>query len=77
MQEHLASAIPGQATTGIFDATTAANLAQFQTAHGIAAERQDRSGDVAGAAGPPAVAVNWTGERAERRLSLGRLRPSG
>ncbi|HEY5045711.1 MAG TPA: peptidoglycan-binding domain-containing protein, partial [Solirubrobacteraceae bacterium] len=37
MQEHLASAIPAQATTGIFDATTKANLEQFQAAHGIAA----------------------------------------
>ena len=36
MQEHLATAIPAQATTGIFDATTAANLAEFQSAHGIA-----------------------------------------
>lgn len=37
MQEHLAAAIPTQATTGIFEAATKTNLEQFQTAHGIAA----------------------------------------
>src|SRR5262249_16088895 len=35
MQEHLASAISSQATSGVFDAATAAHLARFQSAHGI------------------------------------------
>ena len=35
MQEHLAAAIPAQQTTGIFDATTAANLAAFQASHAL------------------------------------------
>jgi len=37
MQEHLASAIPSQVTTGKFESQTAANLEAFQTARGIAA----------------------------------------
>jgi hypothetical protein len=36
LQQHLASAIPAQEITGIFAAHTAANLAEFQSAHGIA-----------------------------------------
>jgi hypothetical protein len=35
MQEHLASAVPTQETTGRFDATTTANLEGFQSSHGI------------------------------------------
>src|SRR5262249_59408298 len=35
IQEHLASAISSQATSGVFDAATAAHLARFQSAHGI------------------------------------------
>jgi peptidoglycan hydrolase-like protein with peptidoglycan-binding domain len=61
MQEHLASAIPGQATTGIFDATTAANLAQFQTAHGIAPTGKTEAATWQALLALPPVAVNWTG----------------
>jgi peptidoglycan hydrolase-like protein with peptidoglycan-binding domain len=61
MQEHLASAIPSQATTGIFDATTAANLAQFQTAHGIAASGKTEAATWQALLALPPVAVNWTG----------------
>jgi hypothetical protein len=35
MQEHLATAVPPQPTTGVFDATTAANLQTFQANRGI------------------------------------------
>jgi peptidoglycan hydrolase-like protein with peptidoglycan-binding domain len=61
MQEHLASAIPGQATTGVFDATTAANLAQFQSAHGIAPTGKTEAATWQALLALPPVAVNWTG----------------
>jgi peptidoglycan hydrolase-like protein with peptidoglycan-binding domain len=61
MQEHLASAIPAQATTGIFDATTAANLAQFQAAHGIAASGKTEAATWQALLALAPVAVNWTG----------------
>jgi peptidoglycan hydrolase-like protein with peptidoglycan-binding domain len=61
MQEHLASAIGSQATTGTFDATTAANLAQFQTAHGIAASGKTEAATWQALLALPPVAVNWTG----------------
>jgi peptidoglycan hydrolase-like protein with peptidoglycan-binding domain len=35
MQEHLAAAVPTTPTSGVFDATTEANLLAFQSAHGI------------------------------------------
>jgi peptidoglycan hydrolase-like protein with peptidoglycan-binding domain len=61
MQEHLASAIPTQATTGIFDATTAANLAAFQSAHGIAPTGKTEAATWQALLALPPVAVNWTG----------------
>jgi hypothetical protein len=61
MQEHLASAIPSQATTGIFDATTAANLAAFQSAHGIAPTGKTEAASWQALLALPPVAVNWTG----------------
>jgi peptidoglycan hydrolase-like protein with peptidoglycan-binding domain len=61
MQEHLAAAIPAQATTGIFDATTAANLAQFQTAHGIAPTGKTEAATWQALLALAPVVVNWTG----------------
>jgi peptidoglycan hydrolase-like protein with peptidoglycan-binding domain len=61
MQEHLAAAIPAQATTGIFDAATASNLAQFQTAHGIAATGKTEVATWQALLALAPVAVNWTG----------------
>ncbi|HEY2632007.1 MAG TPA: peptidoglycan-binding domain-containing protein [Solirubrobacteraceae bacterium] len=61
MQEHLASAIPTQATTGIFDATTKANLEQFQTAHGIAPSGRTEAATWQALLALPPVTVNWTG----------------
>jgi peptidoglycan hydrolase-like protein with peptidoglycan-binding domain len=61
MQEHLASAIGSQATTGIFDATTAANLAQFQSAHAIAPTGKTEAATWQALLALPPVAVNWTG----------------
>ncbi len=61
MQEHLAGAIPTQATSGIFDATTAANLKQFQSAHGIAPTGKTEAATWQALLAVPPVAVNWTG----------------
>lgn len=61
LQEHLASAVPGQPTTGIFEATTKANLEQFQTAHGIPASGETDPNTWAAVLALPPVAVNWTG----------------
>jgi peptidoglycan hydrolase-like protein with peptidoglycan-binding domain len=61
LQEHLASAVPGQPTTGIFDAQTAADLEQFQTAHGIPASGETDTNTWAALLALPPVAVNWTG----------------
>jgi peptidoglycan hydrolase-like protein with peptidoglycan-binding domain len=61
MQEHLASSIPGQATTGIFDAATTANLEQFQTAHGIPASGRTEAATWQALLALAPVAVSWTG----------------
>jgi Putative peptidoglycan binding domain len=61
MQEHLATAIPTQATTGIFDATTKANLEQFQAAHGIAPSGHTEAATWQALLALPPVAVDWTG----------------
>jgi peptidoglycan hydrolase-like protein with peptidoglycan-binding domain len=61
MQEHLASAISVQATTGIFDAATTANLEQFQSAHGIAPSGKTEAATWQALLALPPVAVNWTG----------------
>jgi Putative peptidoglycan binding domain len=60
LQEHLASAIPGQLTTGIFDSSTATNLEQFQTAHGIPASGQTDPSTWAALLALTPVAVDWT-----------------
>jgi peptidoglycan hydrolase-like protein with peptidoglycan-binding domain len=60
MQEHLASAIPSQETTGIFDAATKANLEQFQAAHGIAASGQTEAATWQALLALSPVQVNWT-----------------
>lgn len=61
MQEHLASAIPGQATTGIFDSATKMNLEQFQTTHGIAPTGHTEAATWQALLALPPVAVDWTG----------------
>lgn len=61
MQEHLAAAIPTQETTGIFDATTKANLAQFQTAHGIPASGIAEAATWQALLALTPVQVDWTG----------------
>ncbi|HEV7215638.1 MAG TPA: peptidoglycan-binding domain-containing protein, partial [Chloroflexota bacterium] len=61
MQEHLASAVPTQATSGSFDAQTAANLRSFQTAHGIPASGVTDAATWGALLALPPVAVDWTG----------------
>jgi peptidoglycan hydrolase-like protein with peptidoglycan-binding domain len=62
MQEHLASAIPAQETTGIFDSATKANLEQFQSAHAIAPSGHTEAATWQALLALPPVAVDWTGE---------------
>ena len=61
MQEHLASAIPTQATTGIFDATTTANLEAFQSSHAIAPSGQTEAATWQALLALPPISVDWTG----------------
>jgi peptidoglycan hydrolase-like protein with peptidoglycan-binding domain len=61
MQEHLASAEPGQETTGIFSAQTATNLEAFQAAHGIAASGICEAATWQALLALTPVPVSWTG----------------
>lgn len=64
LQEHLATAIPAQQITGIFDATTATNLKQFQASKGLPETGETDAttwGDLLALA---PVAVRWTGNTA-------------
>jgi peptidoglycan hydrolase-like protein with peptidoglycan-binding domain len=61
MQEHLASAIPTQETTGTFGSQTSANLRSFQTAHGIPASGVTDAATWAALLALAPIAVNWTG----------------
>jgi peptidoglycan hydrolase-like protein with peptidoglycan-binding domain len=61
MQEHLASAIPTQATTGSFGSETATNLKAFQGAHAIPASGQTDAATWAALLALPPIAVDWTG----------------
>jgi hypothetical protein len=61
MQEHLASAIPTQETTGVFGAETLANVEAFQTAHAIAASGVVEAATWTALLALAPVAVDWTG----------------
>jgi len=61
MQEHLASAIPAQETTGYFGSQTTANLRSFQSSHGIPASGKTDAATWAALLALPPVAVDWTG----------------
>jgi hypothetical protein len=63
MQEHLASAVPTQETTGVFGSETLANVEAFQTAHAIAAGGVVEAATWAALLALAPVAVNWTGSR--------------
>jgi peptidoglycan hydrolase-like protein with peptidoglycan-binding domain len=61
MQEHLASAIPTQETTGVFSSETLANIEAFQTAHAIAASGVVEAATWVALLALPPVEVDWTG----------------
>jgi Putative peptidoglycan binding domain len=61
MQEHLASAIPAQPTTGNFSSQTTANLKAFQSTHGIPPSGVTDAATWTALLALPPVAVNWTG----------------
>ncbi len=61
MQEHLASAIPTQETTGIFASQTLADVESFQTSHGIAPSGVVEAATWQALLTLPPVAVSWTG----------------
>ncbi len=61
MQEHLASAIPTQETTGVFGSQTLADVETFQTAHAIVASGVVEAATWAALLALPPVAVDWTG----------------
>ena len=61
MQEHLASAVPTQETSGVFSAATVANVEAFQTAHGIAPSGVVEAATWTALLALPPVAVDWTG----------------
>jgi hypothetical protein len=61
MQEHLAAAVPGQETTGVFSSQTVTNLEAFQTAHGIAPTGVVEASTWAALLALTPVSVDWTG----------------
>jgi hypothetical protein len=61
MQEHLASAVPTQETTGDFSAQTVADLEAFQTARGIAPSGVTTAPTWEALLALPPVPVVWTG----------------
>jgi Putative peptidoglycan binding domain len=60
LQEHIASAIPSQPTTGIFESQTAADVRQIQTEHGLPATGETDAGTWGYILALPLVPVNWT-----------------
>ena len=61
MQEHLASAIPAQETTGIFASQTLADVESFQTSHAISPSGVVEAATWQALLALPPVAVSWTG----------------
>jgi peptidoglycan hydrolase-like protein with peptidoglycan-binding domain len=61
LQEHLATAVPAQETTGIFGSATTANLRSFQSAHGIEPSGRATPATWLALLALAPVAVNWTG----------------
>jgi hypothetical protein len=61
IQEHLASAVPTQETTGIFGSETLANVEAFQTAHAIAPTGVVEAATWTALLALAPVAVDWTG----------------
>ena len=61
LQEHLATAIPTQETTGVFSSQTTTNLEAFQTAHAIPASGISDAATWAALLTLAPVEVKWTG----------------
>jgi peptidoglycan hydrolase-like protein with peptidoglycan-binding domain len=61
LQEHLASAVPTQETTGVFGSQTQTNLIAFQTAHGLSPSGVAEPATWQALLALPPIAVNWTG----------------
>ena len=61
MQEHLASAIPTQETTGVFGSQTLTDVEAFQTAHAIAASGVVEAATWNALLALAPIAVSWTG----------------
>jgi peptidoglycan hydrolase-like protein with peptidoglycan-binding domain len=61
MQEHLATAIPTQETTGVFGSQTLADVEAFQTAHAIAPTGVVEAATWTALLALAPVAVDWTG----------------
>jgi hypothetical protein len=61
LQEHLASAVPAQETTGVFGSQTTSNLRAFQAAHAIPVSGKADAATWATLLALPPVAVDWTG----------------
>jgi Putative peptidoglycan binding domain len=60
LQEHLASAVSAQQTTGVFGSETTANLEQFQSAHNIPASGHTDAATWQALLALEPVAVDWT-----------------
>ncbi len=61
MQEHLATAIPAQETTGIFASQTLADVESFQSSHAIAPSGVVEAATWQALLALPPAAVSWTG----------------
>jgi hypothetical protein len=61
LQEHLATAIPAQQTTGSFASQTLSDLESFQTSHGIPASGETDAATWGALLALTPVAVDWTG----------------
>jgi hypothetical protein len=62
LQEHLATAVPSQETTGSFGSQTTSNLTAFQSANGIPPSGVATAPTWAALLSLQPVAVNWTGK---------------
>ncbi len=62
LQEHLATAIPSQETTGVFASQTTSNLESFQTAHALPATGVANAATWSALLALAPVEVKWTGK---------------
>jgi peptidoglycan hydrolase-like protein with peptidoglycan-binding domain len=67
MQEHLASALPQQETTGVFAGQTLEDVGSFQASHGISPSGVVEAATWTALLALPPVAVSWTGSGPKER----------